>query len=113
VKSLHVVEQCLSENNISCVIFSNDISKIGKILQDFKDNKTRVLLLSVQTHNAGLDLYQANNVLFMDALKGDPCDILKKEEQAHGRVHRIGQTDTVKIVKFVIEQSIEDTRASE
>lgn len=110
VKSLRIIEQCFSDNDIKCVIFSDDTSKTPRILRDFKEKKTRILLLSVQTHNAGLDLYQANHVLFMDALRGDPHDVVRKEEQAHGRVHRIGQTDTVKIVKFVMDQTIEDTR---
>jgi SNF2 family DNA or RNA helicase len=109
-KTLRIMEQCLTENDIPSVLFSNDTSKIGKIMREFKQKKTRVLLLSIQTHNAGLDLYQANHVLFIDVLKGDISDVQKKEEQAYGRVHRIGQTETVRIVKFNMENTIEDTR---
>ena len=81
---------------------------MGKILKEFQEKKTRVMLLSIHSHNAGLDLYQANHIVFMDTLKGDPEDVRKKEEQACGRVHRIGQLNDVKIVRFVMEHTVED-----
>ncbi|KAG9891592.1 hypothetical protein KCU98_g18097, partial [Aureobasidium melanogenum] len=51
----------------------------------------------------GLNLTCASNVFMMD-----PWWSWAVESQAIDRVHRMGQTQEVKIVRFVVDQSIEE-----
>lgn len=50
----------------------------------------------------GINLTQANRVFLME-----PCFNPALEQQAIGRVHRLGQTRRVDIVRLVMERSVE------
>jgi len=62
----------------------------------------RVLLLSLRAGGVGLNLTAANRVYMMD-----PWWSFAVEAQAIDRVHRMGQTRDVEVVRFVIKDSIE------
>jgi superfamily II DNA or RNA helicase len=61
-----------------------------------------VLLCSLKAGGVGLDLVSANHVMLLD-LWWNPFI----EEQAIDRVHRIGQTKDVHVLRVVIDQSVE------
>ena len=65
------------------------------------------LILSLQNHYSGLDLYNTTHIFFMDALHGSEEEIKKKEKQAIGRAHRIGQTHKIQVVRFIMNNTIE------
>lgn len=62
----------------------------------------RVLLLSLRAGGVGLNLTAANHCYMMD-----PWWSFAVEAQAIDRVHRMGQTQTVQVVRFVTKDSIE------
>ena len=62
----------------------------------------RVMLLSLQCGGLGLNLISANRVGFID-----PWYNPFFEQQAIDRVHRIGQTNPVTVVRFRVNKSIE------
>jgi DNA repair protein RAD5 len=62
----------------------------------------RVLLLSLRAGGVGLNLTAANRVFMMD-----PWWSFAVEAQAIDRVHRMGQTQKVEVVRFVVKESIE------
>ena len=62
-----------------------------------------VLLLSLRAGGVGLNLTCAQRVFMMD-----PWWSFAVEAQAIDRVHRMGQENEVKIVRFVVEGSIEE-----
>lgn len=64
---------------------------------------TCVLLLSLRAGGVGLNLTCAQRVFMMD-----PWWSWAVEAQAVDRVHRMGQTEEVKIIRFVVEGSIEE-----
>jgi DNA repair protein RAD5 len=61
-----------------------------------------VLLISLRAGGVGLNLTSANNVFMMD-----PWWSFAIEAQAIDRVHRMGQTKDVNVVRFIVKESIE------
>ena len=79
-------------------------SQRSKALSDFqKDPPTTVFLLSTRAGAVGINLTQANHVFLME-----PSFNVALEKQAIGRVYRMGQKRKVHIVRYVIENSIEE-----
>ena len=62
----------------------------------------RILLLSLRAGGVGLNLTAANRCFMMD-----PWWSFAVEAQAIDRVHRMGQTQKVEVVRFVTKESIE------
>jgi SNF2 family DNA or RNA helicase len=63
------------------------MSNRSKALAEFQnDPPTTVFLLSMRAGAVGINLTQANHVFMMD-----PCLNVALEDQAVGRVHRMGQ----------------------
>lgn len=78
-----------------------------KILQQFTaekkpDDKISILLLSLKAGGVGLNLTCANRAYMMD-----PWWSPAVEDQAIDRIHRIGQAQNVKVVRFIVKNSIE------
>ncbi|KAI5953864.1 RAD5 [Candida margitis] len=79
----------------------------AKLLNSFnapltKGNKVAILLLSLKAGGVGLNLTTASKAFMMD-----PWWSPSIEDQAIDRIHRIGQNETVKVVRFIMENSIE------
>jgi len=72
-------------------------------LDKFRSNEARIILLTTGSGGTGLNLTAASRVFIMDPWWNGAV-----EEQAWDRVHRIGQTRPVKIVRYVIKGSIEE-----
>ena len=76
----------------------------AKALRDFQnDPPTTIFLLSVRAGAVGINLTQANHVFLLEPLLNSAL-----EEQAIGRVHRMGQKRHVKVIKLVMRDSIEE-----
>jgi DNA repair protein RAD5 len=61
-----------------------------------------VILLSLMAANTGLNIIEANHVLLVDGWWNPTV-----EDQAVDRAHHIGQTKCVKVVWFIVKDSIE------
>lgn len=66
-------------------------------------SKQKILLLSLKAGGVGLNLTCASYAFMMD-----PWWSPSMEDQAIDRIHRIGQSNNVKVVRFIIENSIEE-----
>ncbi|CEP61022.1 DNA helicase RAD5 LALA0_S02e04984g [Lachancea lanzarotensis] len=78
----------------------------SKVLADFAEKdltKLKVLLLSLKAGGVGLNLTCASRAFMMD-----PWWSPSLEDQAIDRIHRIGQINDVKVVRFIMEHSIEE-----
>lgn len=62
-----------------------------------------ILLLSLKAGGVGLNLTTASKAFMMD-----PWWSPSIEDQAIDRIHRIGQNETVKVVRFIMKNSIEN-----
>ncbi|KAL3423310.1 DNA repair protein RAD5 [Phlyctema vagabunda] len=76
----------------------------ASVLSEFaKSGKGVVLLLSLRAGGVGLNLTMAKRVYMMD-----PWWSFAVEAQAIDRVHRMGQTDEVKVCRFIVKESVEE-----
>lgn len=103
---LDILEPALTGASIPFLRFDGSMAQKSRaaVLAEFAARpRGCVLLLSLKAGGVGLNLTCASNVFMMD-----PWWSWAVESQAIDRVHRMGQTSEVKIVRFVVEQSIEE-----
>lgn len=103
---LDILGPALESNNISYLRFDGSMSQKdrAKVLAEFAERpKFTILLLSLRAGGVGLNLTCAKRVFMMD-----PWWSFAVEAQAIDRVHRMGQTEPVDVVRFVVEGSIEE-----
>lgn len=67
------------------------------------ESKITILLLSLKAGGVGLNLTVASRAFLMDPHWNNAI-----EHQAIDRIHRVGQTKDVKVVRFIMEESIEE-----
>ncbi|WPG99517.1 DNA repair protein rad8 [Acrodontium crateriforme] len=103
---LDLLSPALTQENITFLRFDGTMTQKhrAKVLADFAQRPTfTVLLLSLRAGGVGLNLTCAQQVFMMD-----PWWSWAVEAQAVDRVHRMGQTMDVRVVRFVVEGSIEE-----
>ncbi|GAM88980.1 hypothetical protein ANO11243_070140 [Dothideomycetidae sp. 11243] len=103
---LDILEPQLSGAGISFMRFDGSMAQKQRaaVLTEFASRaKGCVLLLSLRAGGVGLNLTCAKRVFMMD-----PWWSWAVEAQAIDRVHRMGQTDPVNVVRFVVAESIEE-----
>ncbi len=94
-----LISRSLSANNITyTTIRGTDNHEVRHSrISEFSSNKQiQVLLLTLKTGSVGLNMEAANKVFFMDPWWNPAI-----EEQAIGRVYRLGQKKEVEAVKFI------------
>ncbi|UQC74163.1 DNA repair protein rad5 [Colletotrichum lupini] len=102
---LDVAELALNDAGICCAKIDGkkSLSKRSRIIDDFsKADGPSVLLLSLGCGAVGLTLTAASRAYLLEP-QWNPSI----EEQALARIHRIGQTQEVTTIRFVISNSIE------
>ncbi|KAK1278761.1 hypothetical protein QJS04_geneDACA003609 [Acorus gramineus] len=84
---------------------SMTMKKRTDVIKEFMNtsDSTTVLLASLKASGAGINLTAASRVYLVD-----PWWNPAVEEQAMDRVHRIGQSEEVKVVRLVVKDSIEE-----
>ncbi|XP_053317035.1 E3 ubiquitin-protein ligase SHPRH [Spea bombifrons] len=100
---LDIIAKALQDNNI---VFSqiNGIQKFQENLSAFKyDPNINVLLLPLHTGSNGLNIIEATHVLLVEPILNPAHEL-----QAIGRVHRIGQTKSTIVHRFLIKATIEE-----
>ncbi|CZT40658.1 related to DNA repair protein rad8 [Rhynchosporium secalis] len=102
---LSLIEPALTRASIPFVRFDGSMAQKTRkaIIEQFTASKKgMVLLLSLRAGGVGLNLTMAKRVYMMD-----PWWSFAVEAQAIDRVHRMGQTDEVKVCRFIVKESIE------
>jgi len=103
---LDLIEPALARDHIPFFRFDGTMAQKQRaaVLTEFAAvKKGCVLLLSLRAGGVGLNLTCAQRVFMMD-----PWWSFAVEAQAIDRVHRMGQENEVKVVRFVVEGSIEE-----
>jgi SNF2 family DNA or RNA helicase len=103
---LHLVGSRLSSSDISWLKLDGSMvrSRRTAVMSSFSsDDSIRVLLVSLTAGNLGLNLTSANRVILLD-----PWWNPAVESQAVDRVHRVGQTRSVQVFKYVALDSVEN-----
>ncbi len=103
---LDLIEYALEEHNIGFVRLDGTMSLKARaaVIEDFKTQPTvTVMLVSIKAGGQGLNLVAANKVYMME-----PQFNPGVEQQAIDRVHRLGQKRDVKIVHYIMSDSVEE-----
>ncbi|PBP18554.1 SNF2 family domain-containing protein [Diplocarpon rosae] len=103
---LSLIETALTRASIPFVRFDGSMAQKTRkaVIEEFTaSSKGMVLLLSLRAGGVGLNLTMARRVYMMD-----PWWSFAVEAQAIDRVHRMGQTEEVKVCRFIVIESIEE-----
>ena len=98
---LWVVEQALIANNVDYVRVKS-MKQIGEVTKRFRSKDCKVLLLNVKNGAEGLTLVEATHIFMVEPLLN--CGL---DSQAISRIHRIGQSRTTHVHRYLIEDTIE------
>lgn len=116
---LDIIQAELVSEGFECLRFDGTMSQAerARVLEAFKDNPTTstlppvtnigysptIMLISLKAGGVGLNLVSASQVFMMD-----PWWSYAVEAQAIDRIHRMGQTQAVKVVRLIVEGSVEE-----
>lgn len=106
---LKKIGSILNQYNIKNIFCKGSCFQRDKAIRSFNENDDiKIIMLSSDSNAAGTNLTKASTILFLDPLYGSLDYRLKQKKQAVGRVHRLGQTKNVKVIHFIIKNSIEE-----
>jgi DNA repair protein RAD5 len=103
---LSLIEPALTRASIPFLRLDGSMAQQARatVLTKFAESKRgTVLLLSLRAGGVGLNLTMAKRVYMMD-----PWWSFAVEAQAIDRVHRMGQTEEVKVCRFIVKDSVEE-----
>jgi len=103
------VGQTLREHKINNVFCKGNCYQRDKAIREFNsDSKIKVIMLSSDSAASGTNLTKASQVILLDPIYGNYDYRKKQEKQAIGRAHRLGQDKNIKVIRFIVKDSIEE-----
>lgn len=108
--ALRVLQTALQTAGLTCAVFLQHQSSETKAshLASFVEGETQVLLLHSLTSASGINLQVASHVIFLDPVGFSAVQGSTLEQQAIGRVLRMGQRNSeVAVVRFVAKGTLE------
>ena len=100
---LSLIEDELKARNIPWVKLTGQTQKRDEVIDRFTSGQVPLFLISLKAGGVGLNLPQADTVIHFD-----PWWNPAAENQATDRAHRIGQTQSVWVIKLVAQGTIEE-----
>ncbi len=103
--ALDIVNREFTNRNISTYVIDGSVSskKRMELVDKFNQDDTNVFLITLKAGGTGLNLTSADVVIHLD-LWWNP----QVENQATDRAHRIGQKNTVEVIKLICKGTIEE-----
>jgi len=109
-KMLFMVGSVLEESKIKHVYCRGNVWTISKSIAKFKrDPHVRVIMLSSETCSSGNNLTEATHVILLDTVNTSKENAIAIENQAIGRAFRLGQKKSVKVLRLIIEDTVEES----
>ena len=104
-KALDLINQKLTNNKISSYYISGEVpaKKRMELVENFNKDDTDVFMITIKAGGTGLNLTSATVVIHLD-LWWNP----QVENQATDRAHRIGQKNTVEVIRIISKGTIEE-----
>ncbi|XP_021856387.1 DNA repair protein RAD16 isoform X1 [Spinacia oleracea] len=103
---LDLIMYSLKKSGITCVLLDGSMTITARdnaIKRFHEDSDCRIFLISLKAGGVALNLTVASHVYLMD-----PWWNPATERQAMDRIHRIGQYKPIRIVRFLIENTVEE-----
>ena len=103
--ALNIVKDNFNKEGITTYVIDGSISskKRQELVDSFNKDDTNVFLIMLKSGGTGLNLTSADIVIHLD-LWWNP----QAENQATDRAHRIGQKNTVEVIKLITKGTIEE-----
>ena len=104
-RMLRILQRRLEAAGISCMYLDGDTPPKRRIemVEEFNSGKGQVFLISLKAGGSGLNLTGADTVIHFD-----PWWNPAAEDQATDRAHRIGQKNTVNVIRLITRGTIEE-----
>ncbi|WP_027634655.1 SNF2 helicase associated domain-containing protein [Clostridium hydrogeniformans] len=105
VTVLKNISSRLNEEDISHLYLDGSVSSKDRmtLVKNFNEGEDKVFLISLKAGGAGLNLTSADIVIHFDPWWNPAI-----ESQATDRAHRIGQKNTVEVIKLITKGTIEE-----
>ena len=100
---LTLIEVELKKRGLSWVKLTGQSQRRDAIIEQFTSGRVPLFLISLKAGGVGLNLPQADTVIHFD-----PWWNPAVEDQATDRAHRLGQTQSVWVIKLVAQGTIEE-----
>lgn len=103
---IEILGECMAEAGIICRVLhgTTQVADRQVIVDEFNSDKSiEAFLLTTMTGGQGLNLTSANKVIIFDQSDNPQHDV-----QAENRVHRLGQTKEVEIVRLLTRGTIDE-----
>ena len=99
------VKEMFDKNGISSYMIAGDVKSRTRmeLVDKFNSDSTNCFLITLKSGGTGLNLTSADVVIHLD-IWWNP----QVENQATDRAHRIGQTKSVSVIKFITRGTIEE-----
>ena len=106
---LRLIGKTLDENKINNSFVKGNVYCRAKSIDKFKKStESKVIMLSLTNSASGSDLVEGSHVIFVEPIDSDVEQIRSIESQALARIHRIGKTNTINSIRFLVENTIEE-----
>jgi len=106
---LNKVGDILKKHGIHNVFCKGNVFQRDKAVREFNsDDKIKVIMLSSESAASGTNLTKASQIILLDPVYGSYTHRRDTENQAIGRSHRLGQKNKLKVVRFIIKDSVEE-----
>ena len=104
------VQITLKQNGIKSLVCKGSIFQKNKAILNFKKDSSdfKIILLSTKYAASGLDLMEANKIIFIDPIYGESEYRNGIEAQAIARAHRLGQKRIIEVIRFLMKGTIEE-----
>jgi SNF2 family DNA or RNA helicase len=113
-KMLGLIGRSLAENGVANSFVKGNVWARNSAISKFKlgvnksgeDNK--VILLSLKNSASGTNLTEATHIFFVEPINGPSLESKSIEGQAIGRACRLGQKNTIKVIRVLTRNTIEE-----
>jgi SNF2 family DNA or RNA helicase len=105
---LTLISKTLVDNNINNSFVKGNVWKRTSAINNFTNGPEKVIMLSLKNAASGTNLSNATHIFFVEPINASKEEINTIESQAIARACRIGQKEKVSIIRFLIEDTIEE-----
>jgi len=110
-KLLMSVEQKLKESGVAVSSCRGNVHQKNAAIREFttEDSDVKVISISSESAPSGINLTAASVVIFIEPVYSDSMERINEiEEQGIGRAQRLGQTKPVRVVRFLMKDTVEE-----